>query len=231
MTLVSIRQPGYMPYIGFFKKIQSSDIFVFFDDAQYAIRAWDNRNKIRNKDDSMWLSVPVVKPFKKLLKEVKINGDTWKSKHIMAIKTSYQRAPFFKAYWNDIELILSKDWSRLIDLNITLIEHFMKVLDIHTKTIRSSELDVPGTNSQKLFNICQKLRASTYMSGKMGKEYLDENLFIHSGIKVVYEDFIHPEYSHSNHKFIPNLSIMDLLFNEGKNAQEIIKNSENILST
>ena len=231
MTLVSIRQPGYMPYIGFFKKIQSSDIFVFFDDAQYAIRAWDNRNKIRNKDDSMWLSVPVVKPFKKLLKEVKINGDTWKSKHIMAIKTSYQRAPFFKAYWNDIELILSKDWSRLIDLNITLIEHFMKVLDIHTKTIRSSELDVPGTNSQKLFNICQKLRASTYMSGKMGKEYLDENLFIHSGIKVVYEDFIHPEYSHSNHKFIPNLSIMDLLFNEGKNAQEIIKNSENNLST
>ena len=231
MTLVSIRQPGYMPYIGFFKKIQSSDIFVFFDDAQYAIRAWDNRNKIRNKDDSMWLSVPVVKPFKKLLKEVKINGDTWKSKHIMAIKTSYQRAPFFKAYWNDIELILSKDWSRLIDLNITLIEHFMKVLDIHTKTIRSSELDVPGTNSQKLFNICQKLRASTYMSGKMGKEYLDENLFIHSGIKVVYEDFIHPEYSHSTHKFIPNLSIMDLLFNEGKNAQEIIKNSENNLST
>ena len=65
MTLVCVRQPGYLPYIGFFKKIESSDIFVLFDDAQYAIRAWDNRNKIRNKTESIWITVPVIKPFKK----------------------------------------------------------------------------------------------------------------------------------------------------------------------
>jgi len=223
--IVSIRQPGYLPNIGLFQKLMASDTFVFFDDAQYAIRAWDNRNKIRNKDYSMWLSVPVIKPFKKLLKEVEIDGDAWKSKHKMAIKSSYQETPFFKKYWNDIELIFSKRWNKLIDLNITLIEHFMEILDIHTKTIKSSELDVPGTSSQKLFNICQKLKATTYLSGKMGKEYLDEDYFSNAKIDVIYDNFPHPTYSQIYDVFIPNMSILDLLFNKGDESKSIVLNS------
>ncbi len=73
MTLVTIRQPGFIPYIGFFKKIQTSDIFVYLDDAQYAIRAWDNRNKIRSNGNSCWISVPVIHTFEKKLNDVKIS--------------------------------------------------------------------------------------------------------------------------------------------------------------
>jgi len=72
MKLVTIRQPGYLPNIGFFKKIQSSDIFVYLDDAQYAIRSWDNRNKIRNGNKTAWLTVPVVHPYGKKLNQVEI---------------------------------------------------------------------------------------------------------------------------------------------------------------
>ena len=50
MVIVSIRQPGYLPYMGFFKKIESSDIFVFLDDVQYVRGEWENRNKIRTSD-------------------------------------------------------------------------------------------------------------------------------------------------------------------------------------
>ena len=73
MTTVTIRQPGFMPHIGFFKKIQSSDSFVYLDDAQYAIRSWDNRNKIRSNENSCWISVPVIHPFGKDLNEVEIS--------------------------------------------------------------------------------------------------------------------------------------------------------------
>ena len=228
MTIVSIRQPGYLPYMGLFKKIDSSDIFVFFDDAQYAIRAWDNRNKILKNNEAVWLSVPVIKPFKKLLNEVEIDLENWNVKHLEAIKNNYKQSPFFDDYWNDFELILSQKWEKLVDLNIALIKHFMKILNITTQTVKSSELNTTGNSSEKLFNICKKLNADRYLSGEMGKEYLNEELFRNGGIDVIYEHFIHPKYSQNSDNFIPNLSIIDLLFNEGKNAELIIKNSKNI---
>ena len=229
MTLVCVRQPGYLPYIGFFKKIESSDIFVLFDDAQYAIRAWDNRNKIRNKTESIWITVPVIKPFKKLLNQVEINGDDWKLKHIELIKSNYSNTKFFKDYWNEFESILFQQQRNLSDLNIALIEHIVQILDIDTKIIRSSELNVSGKSSEKLLNICKKLEASSYLSGIMGTEYLDETIFEKNGIRVIHEKFLHPVYEQSHNSFIPNLSIIDLIFNEGTNAKNILKNVKNIL--
>jgi hypothetical protein len=228
MILISIRQPGYFPYMGLFKKIQTSDVFVFFDDAQYAIRAWDNRNKILKNNFAAWLTVPVIKPFKKLLNEVKIDTENWNIQHIELIKNSYEKSPYFHDYWNDIESILLKKWEKLVDLNIVLIEHFMKILEISTKTVKSSELGTTGNSSQKLLNICKKLNSDRYLSGPMGKEYLDERLFHNAGVKVIYENFVHPKYSQISQNFVPNLSIIDLLFNEGDNAKSIIKNSKNI---
>jgi hypothetical protein len=228
MVLIAIRQPGYFPYLGFFKKIQTCDIFVFFDDAQYAIRAWDNRNKIKQDGETMWISVPVSEPFKKKLNEIKIANNEWIPKHILAIKKNYQRAPYFKDYWEDIESILNKKWEKLIDLNLALIEHFIQVLDIKTKIIRSSELDVEGSSSKKLLNICKKINADSYLSGIMGREYLDERIFKKEKINVVYENFIHPKYSQINGEFIPNLAVIDILFNEGENSKTILKKSKNI---
>lgn len=227
MVLIAIRQPGYLPYLGFFKKIHTCDIFVYFDDVQYAIRAWDNRNKIRHKQDTIWLTVPVKNPFKKKLNEVEIANNDWIPKHIAAIKSSYQNTPYFDNYWQDIEIIFQNKWKKLVDLNLALIEHFNKIFDIKTKTIRSSELDVQGFSTLRLLNICKKLNADSYFSGIMGKEYLDENLFKNEGIGVIYENFIHPKYSQIYDEFIPNLSIIDLLFNEGENSKTILKNSQN----
>ena len=62
----------------------------------------------------------------------------------------------------------------------------------------------------------------------MGKEYLDENLFKKEKINVIYENFIHPKYSQINGEFIPNLAIMDILFNEGENSKTILKKSKNM---
>ncbi len=228
MVLIAIRQPGYFPYLGFFKKIQTSDVFVCFDDAQYAIRAWDNRNKIKQDQGTMWISVPVFEPFKKKLNEVKIANNEWIPKHILAIKSNYQQAPYFNDYWNDIESILNNKWEKLIDLNLALIEYFIQVLDIKTKIVRSSELNVSGSSSIKLLNICKKLNADSYFSGIMGKEYLDEDLFKKAKINVIYENFVHPTYSQIQGEFIPNLAIMDILFNEGENSKTILKKSKNI---
>jgi len=229
MTLVMIRQPGYLPYIGFFKKIQTSDIFVYLDDVQYSIRDGDNRNKIRTHNGSTLLTVPLSKPFGKMINEVEIaNSIDWRNNHKNAIKENYKKAPYFEKYWNSIETILSKKWEKLIELNLELIQHFNLVLDLKTKTIKSSELKIKSTKSQRLLDICKKLNASTYVSGELGKDYLDKKKFEEMGIKVLFEKFQHPIYKQIHGEFIPYMSIIDLLFNEGDNAKYILKNSKNL---
>lgn len=229
MTSVIIRQPGYIPNIGFFKKIESCDIFVFLDDAQYAIRAWDNRNKIKTKNGPVWISVPVIIPYKKKLNDVKIfYKKNWQTVHKELIKKNYQNAPFFKDYWNDIENILNRKWEYLIDLNLELIKYIISTLQLKTELKKSSEMNIVSKSSRRLLDICKKVNADCYISGINGKQYLDEEIFKNEGIKVVYENFQHPIYKQINGDLIKNMSIIDLLFNEGDNSKNIIKDAKNL---
>lgn len=229
MTKIMIRQPGYLPYLGYFKKIETSDIFVHLDDVQYSTGGGDNKNKIRTYQGTKVLSVPLSKPYGKKFNEVEIaNNIDWRDKHKNSIKENYKEAPFFDQYWNAIEEILSKDWKKLLDLNLEFIRYFCSVLDLTINTVRSSELDIKSTRSSRLLEICQKLGATTYISGEGGKNYLDIKIFHDAGIEVVYEKFQHPTYQQFHGEFIPYLSIIDVLFNEGENAKIILANSKNL---
>ena len=228
MKIVSIRQPGYFPYIGFFKKIESADVFIFLDDVQYTRSDFDNRNQIRTHEGSMWLTVPILGKSGTLLNQVEIDySKDWIYKHKTAIEYNYKKAPFFDLYWKDIKIILDKQWKKLIDLNMEIINYFIKKLNISTKVVFSSELEINKMGSEKLLEICKQVDADTYLSGEFGKNYLDLKLFEKENIRVMFEDFKHPKYNQMFKEFIPNMSIIDLCFNEGSNANEIIKNCSN----
>ena len=225
MKTIMIRQPGYMPNIGFFKKIEYSDIFVFLDDTQFSKDSFDNRNKIKTKSNSKWISVPLKRPvFKKKLNQVIISYDTdWIKSHTDLIYQNYKDAPYFSSYWNEIKKILEQKSNLLIDLNLNLISYFLKILQINTTTIKSSELKITKTKTQRLIDICAQLNASCYISGIGGKNYVDESLFKNSDIKLTYENSIHPNYNQIHGNFMKNMSIIDLIFNEGEKSSEILK--------
>ena len=229
LTNVIIRQPGYLPNLGFFKKIQSCDTFVFLDDIQFVKDRFDNRNRIRTKDGTTWLTVPVKRPvFKKNLNEILITNDIdWQRNHLNIIEEAYHDAPFFTTHWYSLQKILDKNWTKLIDLNIELIRYFMSALNLMTCTVNSSTLKKSSNQSQRLLDICKHLDASCYISGISGKDYLDEKIFHNSGIKIIYENFQHPAYKQIHGNFIENMSIIDLLFNEGENSQKILTNTKN----
>jgi len=228
MKILSIRQPGYLPFIGFFKKIQATNVFVFLDDVQYTRSDFDNRNKIRTQDDSMWLTIPIFNKTGQTLNEVKIDySKKWVSKHKSSIEYNYEKAPYFEEYWKDIELIFDKSWEKLIELNMELINYFITKLEIKTKTVFSSELNINKTGSEKLLEICKDLQVDTYLSGEFGRNYLDTNLFEQENIKVIFEKFEHPTYDQTFDGFVKNMSIIDLLFNEGQNAKNILRNCKN----
>ena len=220
-----IRQPGYMPNIGFFKKIEYSDIFVFLDDTQFSKDQYDNRNKIKTKSNSKWISVPLKRPvFRKKLNQVVISYDSeWIKSHSELIYQNYKDAPYFSSYWNEIKKILEQKSNLLIDLNLNLISYFLKILQINTTTIRSSELKITKTKTQRLVDICTQVNASCYISGIGGKNVVDESLFKNSNIKLTYENSIHPNYNQIHGNFMKNMSIIDLIFNEGEKSSEILK--------
>jgi hypothetical protein len=225
MKTIMIRQPGYMPNIGFFKKIEYSDIFVFLDDTQFSKDSFDNRNKIKTKSNSKWISVPLKRPvFRKKLNQVMISYDTdWIKSHSELIYQNYKDAPYFSSYWNEIKKILDQKSNLLIELNLNLIIYFLKILKINTTTIKSSELNITKTKTQRLVDICTQLNASSYISGIGGKNYVDDSLFKNSDIKLTYENSIHPNYNQIHGNFMKNMSIIDLIFNEGEKSSEILK--------
>ena len=103
----------------------------------------------------------------------------------------------------------------------------MSVLNLTTHTVNSSTIKKSLGRSQRLLDICKHLDASCYVSGMSGKEYLDEEIFQDSGIKIIYENFQHPTYKQIHGNFIENISILDLLFNEGENSQAILASAKN----
>ena len=228
MTKICIRQPGYLPSLGFFKKIESAEIFVFLDDVNYSRGDWDNRNKIKTMEDSMWLTVPILNKSSKLLNQVEIDySKDWIYKHESAIEYNYKDSPFFDLYWNEIKKIFDRKYEKLFELNIAFINYFSSILQISTKTVFSSDLDINSTGSKKLLDICKSFSADTYISGEMGHDYLDMDIFKDENIDVIFEKFECPKYSQRYLGFKPNMSVIELLFNEGEKSKEILHNSNN----
>ena len=214
--VVSIHQPQYMPYIGYIYKVLRSDVFVFLDDAQYKKNEWQNRNRIKGPNGLVWITVPVSFKFGDKINEVKIVEDGWQKKHINSIKTAYSKTEYFNDFFPYIEDLLSKKYENLAILNIECMEMILRYLGIEKKIIISSELKINEIKTKRLVEIVKRLNGDIYLSGDGGRDYLDENLFDENGIKLVYLNYKPQRYRQLWGDFVENLSIIDLIFNEGK---------------
>lgn len=224
--IISIHQPNYIPWLGYFEKISRSDVFVFLDDVQYEKNYLINRNKIRTSEGSTWMTIPVKAKHDSSVKDTQIdNSQGWTSKHKKSIMINYSKSSFLRNYVNFFDVLYEKKFDYLIDINVEIIRYLMNELNIKTKTIFSSELHVEGKGSDRILNICKSLNADLYISGPFGKTYLNMDNFKNNSIDVEFQNFIHPVYKQCYNPFIPNMSIIDLLFNEGINSKNILKAS------
>tara|TARA_B110001454_G_scaffold218723_1_gene247614 strand:+ start:1798 stop:2463 length:666 start_codon:yes stop_codon:yes gene_type:complete len=219
MKTVAIHQPNFMPWLQFFDKMKKCDQFVFLDDVQYEKNGWQNRHKIRTSDDSLWITIPVKSHLNLKLNQTKIDyTHNWFEKHRKSFLMNYSKAKYFDNNWKSIEKIFDMNYENIIHLNLDVIEFIKKKFNIKTKTILSSELDITSNGSKRIIDICKKLDADIYLSGRglPGKKYIDENDFEINNVQLQYQNFIHPEYEQCYPLFVPNLTSLDLLFNQGK---------------
>ena len=170
--IVSIHQPEHFPYLGFFQKMKASDLFIILDDVKFKKNNFQNRNKFLNKNGvEEWFTIPVEKKANsKLIKDVKTSEDFgWKKKLKKQLQMNFNL---------DSDLLdFIYDGNSLVSMNHKSIEHCRTKLNIKTDVVLSSDLNVSGSKTELLVNLCKEVRATTYLSGRGGLDYLDKDLF------------------------------------------------------
>lgn len=223
---IGILQPGYLPWLGFFEQAYRSDVFVIYDDVHYDKHGWRNRNRIKTNNGMQWLTVPVIVSNENpsLIKDVRIdNKKNWRRKHLVSIKQNYSAARFFRGYLPLFEEAYAKEWEYLVDIDIYFILKIFEILGMAGKNIiRSSALNIGGGRIERLINICKLFNADTFYEGASGRDYINEADFAAHGIKVEFQNYKHPVYKQLYGKFVPYLSIVDLIFNHGNKSLSVL---------
>jgi len=218
----------YIPYPGFFHKLSLSDVLVIMDDVQYDKR-FTNRNKILVPQGPIWLTVPIVKEDKFLPNDsVRINNSVnWRDDHWRKISLSYRNTAFYDLYAGRLEETFQREWDLLLDLDLDLLKKSMEWLGLNLPVVRESELKVGGKATERLINTCKAVGADTYVSGSGGRNYIDPRLFENERIRLVYQEYAPVPYRQRFTKtFVPDLSIVDMLFNLGPYASRLIRRAE-----
>lgn len=224
--IVVIMQPTYLSWSGYFDMMDNADVFVLLDTVQFEKQAWQQRNRIKIAEgQSKWLTVPVVQNLGQKINDVEIkNSEPWSRKHWGTIEQFYKQAEYWNTYKQDLAQIYSKDWDKLVELNIALISFFKEKFKISTKLIRASQMPVSGRKVRLLTDICHYLKADVYMSTPRAASYIEQdNIFGAKDISLKYHQFEHPVYKQLHGEFLPYMSALDLLLNEGPNSLEIIR--------
>ncbi len=210
---VTIHQPDFLPWIGFFHRWAQSDLYIILDDVQFIDDGWQHRDKINTPNGVIWLTVPVIKKGMgpQLIKDVKINHtQNWQRKHLATIKQSYGKSLNFDHYFDKLKEIYDKNHKYLIDLNIDLLELAAKELGITVPKVFSSEYKTQTKGTQRLVDLVIAVGGTTYITGTGSKDYLQTELFEQENISVVFQR-IEDIKSMYNVKNI-DLSVLDYFF-------------------
>ena len=221
---VAVLQSSYIPWRGYFDLIHDADVFVFYDDVQYTVNDWRNRNKIKTANGVVWLTIPVGNQNDRRICDVELKDAGWARKHWMTIEQSYGKAPHFSAFSDFFRDIYARPWPSLSDLNQTLTKTIARdLLGIGTTFRDSREFSLDGSKSDRLLSLLRQLGATRYISGPAAKAYLDVAEYKRAGIDVAWKDYsTYPEYRQMHGPFVPDVSIVDLLMSCGDTAPQYI---------
>lgn len=214
--VVSINQPNYIPYIGYFHRITEADVFVFLDNAQFSNNNMHHWNYIKTPQGKLRIKIPVEYSFKDSINQTRTKDELmWKQKHLKIIQTNYARARYFKDFYPELAELLLSPYQNIAQMNRTIIERFCIRFGFSTRLVNASDLEIHTYKEERIIDICTALKADSYLSGIGARAYQEERHFMEHGIKLQYTDYHSFGYSQLFDGFIPDLSVIDYIFNCG----------------
>jgi WbqC-like protein family len=223
---IAIHQPNYIPWCGYFAKLRAADVFVFLDDAEMSSQSYIYRCQIRGPKEPQWLSMPNNRHLHQQIREVKLHGTAGAVSHLGKLQGIYRKAPFYREVMALIEPIYKEPGELLSEFNQRLIVAIAGYLGITTRFEVSSRLAPAGTADDRLIDLVRKLGGSTYVSGKGGQNYQDPAKFAAAGIGLEIRVYRPVAYTQAQGEFMPGLSMIDGLFNLGREAAQLLVYAE-----
>ena len=222
-----------MPWPGIFYKAMQAEQLVLLDDVQFPLGgSWVNRNRLKNDQGELWLTVPVWKrgrSFQRIDQVEICNEEKWQNKHILSLEHAYKHAPYWDEHRQFFQRICSKHWQNLLELNLEILDYLRAALGIDQSFVRGSALAIEAKGSQRLVDICKALEARNYLTIASSHKYLDEGLFHRHGIQIVYYKYEPPTYPQLWGDFIANLSVSDLIFTCGPKSAGLIEKAGRLI--
>lgn len=225
---IAIMQPYLFPYIGYWQLIHAVDIFVIYDNIEFTKKGWFNRNNILIHGENTLFTVPIKKDSDFLdVRDRRLSENSEKEikKIILQIEHSYKKAPYFNEVFPMIKDIFNLKEKNLFSYIYHSVHEICKYLEIDTKIIISSTLDIDHElkAEEKVMAINKTLHADNYINAIGGLELYNKDRFSAEGINL---NFLKPdliEYKQFDNEFIPCLSIIDIMmFNSKDEIQKML---------
>lgn len=217
---VVIHQPDFAPYLGFFHRFLHADLYIVLDHVQFVTgtsRSWTHRDKIKTAAGEKWLTLGIKKAgLGTPINEIElVAGDAWGQSHLALLAENYRKASGYSEIMPIVESLYAEPLKLMRDFNLRWLERLMDLLEVRIPFVLSSDLEPSGKKNALLVNLLEKAGASHYLSGNGARAYMEPEAFMSAGLEVVWQEFEHPVYPQQFGPFIPNLSILDVLFNCG----------------
>lgn len=228
MKRIAVMQPYFLPYLGYFQMVNAVDQFVIYDDIQYTKQSWFNRNRFLLNDKTQYFTIPLKKDSDFLnVNEREVSPDYQYQKEEMMNRfiLAYKKAPFFEQVYPLVQDILNCDERNLYHFVRYSFDSVCDYLKIDTEVIPSSRLNGEENLSgkERLIDICKILGANHYINLPGGRALYDKKDFEEEGIQLSFIDPVFTEYVQFGGKFIPGLSILDvMMFNSVEEIREML---------
>jgi len=233
--IISIHQPNFFPWLGYFDKIIKSDYFIFLDDVQFPKKGgnWVNRVKLLIQGEERWITAKVDRSYHgtRDINEIKVvDNQIWQKKIIKTLSQNYSKHEFFTEIMMFIENLLVNDEKYLSKYNSNNIISILKKLELDSsKCFFSSDINLINFKSnERLIHLVKSLKGDTYLCGGGSMNYQNDELFFENNLNIKYQKYAHPKYTQNGSgEFISGLSIIDCLMNLGfeRTSSLLLENS------
>lgn len=230
--IVAAHQPHYLPWLGYLDKLAKADRFIVMDDLQYEDQNYQNRQRLKLNDGPHWFTVPLVRGSQgDRIVDKKIDNagigsrHHWQRRTWRTLQVHYGRAAHFDRYARDLEILYTRRWDHLIDLQLHVLELAKQWFDIETPVVRASTLSLCGAKTDRILDFCEKTGAKIYLTGAGGSQgYLDTDKLAARGVSTLWQRFAHPAYPQRYPAcgFVSHLAFLDLLLNSGPESTQVI---------
>lgn len=227
MTVVSVHQPNFAPWLKLLAKILDSDVWIAYDTVQFTRSEFHARQRVLTYTGPTWLTVPVrrVPGVREPIAAVRIEtAQPWARRHLKILRAGYAKTACFDEVHDLVESVYSRQYDLLADLNVALVDAITGYLGSPVKIVRASTVDHAGDNTARLVDLVAAVGGTVHLTSTYGTErtYIDWDRVTAAGIEVRPQRFEHPRYEQAWPGFTPGLSCLDLLFARGRETAELL---------